>query len=54
MKREHGIRQMKLITSSFQDEKEQKETSGNLEDLKVSASDKDCLGRIQHFLFNHT
>lgn len=56
MKREHRIRQMKLITFSFQEEKKQKAKmrSGNMENLKVSASDKDCLGRIQHFLFNHT
>lgn len=56
VEREHSFRQMNQIISSFEDEEKQKakmitEKIGN---LKVSASDKDYLGRIKHFLFNHT
>lgn len=57
VQREHSLRQMNPITSSFEDEKKQKAKvtrEGNSENLKVSASDRDYLGRMQPILFNHS
>lgn len=56
VEREHSFRQMNQIISSFEDEEKQKAKmiTGKIRNLKVSASDKDYLGRIKHFLFNHT